>query len=222
MNVVPNRLPPLTFLVIVVVAIVALLAGYGVPVGVGSLAGFVLGAIAGTIGVLWLARGPGHSVELGGMSWSSLDTADGPGIDVSDQFREAMELLSVDLGSIDSIVPVLSTAEADGIDVQLLAIELHVGGASIGFDARNRPGHVMPASMLNASISDDVGTSYRAFGQAQNGGPGRMRYEVTVIPAIPSAARHLSVRVDEFIEPFPLARQPQAGPWVFEVLLPAT
>ena len=220
MNMGPNRLPPLLFLAAVLVAIVALLAGYGVPVGVGAMAGFALGAIAGIVGVLWLARGPGHSVDLGGMSWSSYDTAAGPGTEVSDQFREAMELLGVDLGPIESIVPVLSTTEADGIEVQLLSVELHVGGASIGVEAQNRPGQVAPAAMLNASISDDVGTSYRAFGQAQNGGPSRMRYEITVIPSIPTAARRLSVHVDGFIDPFTPPHQPGAGPWVFEVSLP--
>ena len=56
----PGRFFGLLFLAIVIVAIAALLGGYGVPVGIGALAGLVLGAIAGALGSLWVARGAGR------------------------------------------------------------------------------------------------------------------------------------------------------------------
>jgi hypothetical protein len=48
-----------------------------------------------------------------------------------------------------------------------------------------------------------------------------MRYEVTVIPAVPKVSRHLSVQIDGFIDPFQGARRTPAGPWAFKVALPA-
>jgi hypothetical protein len=213
-----GRLPALLFWAIVLVAIAALLAGYGIPVGVGALVGLALGAIAGTMGVLWLVRGPGRSIHLGGYSWSSLD-ATGPQRVDPGEMRELTEVLGVDLGPIQSILPVLSTVEADGLEVQLLAIEMHEAGASISFDVRARPGGLPPLPMVQVSVTDDVGTQYRALGQGQGGGPGRMRYEATVIPAVPKVSRHLSVQIDGFIDPFAGVRKTEAGPWAFEVTL---
>jgi hypothetical protein len=216
-----GRLPALLFWAIVLVAIVALLAGYGIPVGVGALVGLALGALTGAIGVLWLARGPGRSIHLGGASWSSYDTAGAPSADLVAEMRELTELFGVDLGPIHSILPVLSTVEADGLEVSLLAIEMHEAGASFGLDVRARPGALPPLQMVNVAVTDDVGTQYRALGQGQGGGPGRMRYEVTVIPAVPMLSRHLSVQIDGFIDPFQGARSTPAGPWAFSVTLPA-
>jgi hypothetical protein len=215
-----GRLPALLFLVTVLVAIVALLAGCGIPVGVGALVGLALGAIAGATGVLWLARGPGRSIQVGLLSWSSYDTTGAPSVDLLAQMRELTDVLAVDLGPIDSILPVLSTVEADGLEVQLLAIEMHEAGATLGLDVRARPGALPPLPMVSCSVTDDVGTQYRAFGQGQGGGPGPMRYEVAVIPAVPMLSRHLSVRIDGFIDPFQGARRTPAGPWVFNVALP--
>jgi hypothetical protein len=223
-----RRLPALLFLAIVLVAIVALLAGYGLPVGVGALVGLVLGAIAGVVGVLWLMRGPGRSVQLGSYSWSSSDTLSSsdttrvPSRDSVAEMHELMEVLAVDLGSTDSIVPVLSTVEAAGLEVQLLAIELHQAGASLSLGVRAQPGTLPPLPMVKVSVTDNVGTPYRALGQAQGGGPGRLRYEVTVIPAIPNVSRRLSVQVDGFLDPFGGARRPLAGPWTFDVRLAPT
>jgi hypothetical protein len=221
-----RRLPALLFVAIVLVAIVALLAGYGIPVGVGALVGLVLGAIAGVVGVLWLMRGPGRSVQLGSYSWSSSDTLSSsdttrvPSRDSVAEMHELMEVLAVDLGPIQSILPVLSTVEAGGLEVQLVAIEVHEAGASLSLGVRAQPGTLPPLPMVKVSVTDDRGTPYRAIGQAQGGGPGRLRYEVTVIPAIPPASRQLSVQVDRFLDPFGGARRTSAGPWAFDVRLP--
>lgn len=214
-----GRLPALLFWAIVLVAIMALLAGYGVPVGVGALVGLALGSIAGMAGVLWLVRGPGRSIHLGGYSWLSSDTVGVPGPDSVAEMHERMDVLAVDLGPIHSIVPVLSTVEAAGLEVQLLVVELHEAGASIAFGVRARPGEFPPPSMVDVTVSDHRGTPYRALGQMQGGGPGRLRYEVTVIPAIPKVSRRLSVQIDRFLDPFGGARRTPAGPWVFDVPL---
>jgi hypothetical protein len=221
MDVGRGRIPALLFLAIVILAIAALLAGYGVPVGVGALVGFALGSMAGAIGALWLVRGSGRSIHLGGYAWSSYDTAVTPSAELAAEMHELTEVLAVDLGSIQSIVPVLSTVEADGLEVQLLAIEIHEAGASIGFDVHVRPGGLPLLPVANVSVTDDLGTAYRALGQMQGGGPGRLRYEVMVIPAIPNTARDLSVQIDGFIDPFQGGRRMQMGPWAFEVALPA-
>jgi hypothetical protein len=42
-----------------------------------------------------------------------------------------------------------------------------------------------------------------------------------VIPAIPHASRELSIRIDRFVDAFPGARRIAAGPWSFNVPLPA-
>jgi hypothetical protein len=66
-----DRLVGLLFLAIVAVAVGLLIAGYGVAVGVGALAGLVLGFLAGALGALWLGRGSGRSITFGGMEWPS-------------------------------------------------------------------------------------------------------------------------------------------------------
>ena len=57
------------FLAIVIAAAGALIAGYGLAVGVGVLVGLVLGAGAGLLGSVWLVRGPGRQINLAGYAW---------------------------------------------------------------------------------------------------------------------------------------------------------
>jgi hypothetical protein len=88
-------------------------------------------------------------------------------------------------------------------------------------DVHARPGGVAPLPMVAVSVTDDLGTQYRALGQMQGGGPGRLRYEVTVAKAVPNAAGRRSVQVDGFIDPFQGASRMPTGPWAFDVTLPA-
>ncbi|HEV7604360.1 MAG TPA: hypothetical protein VGO15_05290 [Candidatus Limnocylindrales bacterium] len=148
----PGRLPALVFLAIVLVAIVALIGGYGIPVGVGALLGFALGAMAGVIGVLWLGRGSGRSVHIGRYAWSSLDRTEAPSVDTFADMRELTEILAVDLGPIQSVLPVLATVAAGGLEVQLVAIQLHEAGISLGFDVRAEPGTLPPLPIVNVSV----------------------------------------------------------------------
>ena len=213
-----DRLPALLFLALVVVAVALLIAGYGVAVGAGALAGLVAGFLAGTLGLLWLGRGSGRSITFGGMEWSS--DSGRPTAELMAELPEIGEISSVDLGPIRSVVPVLASAEAGGLDVQLVTVEVHEAGLSITLEVASRPGALPPASMARLAVSDDAGTTYRAAGQGQGGFPGRMRYAVTAIPVPPSAATRLDITIERFFDPFPGGREQASGPWRFSVALP--
>lgn len=214
-----DRIVGLLFLALVIVAVTLLIAGYGVAVGVGALAGLVLGFVAGTLGVLWLGRGSGRSITFGGMEWSS--ESGRPTAELMAEMRELGEISSVDTGPIRSVLPVLASAEAGGLDVELVTVEVHEAGLSLTLDVASRPGTLPPASMARVSVSDDAGTGYRASAQGQGGFPGRMRYAVTAIPTPPPAATRLEITIERFLDPFPGGRQQASGPWRFSVALPS-
>lgn len=210
-----DRLVGLLFLALVVVAAGLLIGGYGVAVGVGVLAGLVLGFLAGTVGALWLGRGSGRSITFGGMEWSS--ESGRPTAELMAEMQELGEISSVDIGPIRSVLPVLASAEAGGLDVQLVSVEIHKAGLAMTFDVASRPGSLPPASMARIAVSDDAGTTYRASAQGQGGLPGRMRYAVTAIPTPPAAASVLQVRIERFLDPFPGGRSGAVGPWAFSI-----
>ena len=212
-----GRLPGLVFLVVVIVAIAALLAGYGIPVGVGALAGLVLGAIAGMLGSLWLTRGTGRSVNLAGVEWSSDLRSGEMSAELLADMREMSEVYTIDLGPIRSILPVLATVEANGLAVQLVAIEVHEAGARMALDVRALPGALPPPSSPQISLTDSVGTQYRASGQGQGGTPNQTRYDIVVVPALVLTSGPLMIRIDRFVDLLPGARRAAAGPWLFTV-----
>lgn len=212
-----DRLVPLLFLAVVVLAAALLIAGYGVAVGVGALVGLLLGLVAGVVGVLWLGRGPGRSITFG-REWSSGSEPPMPGLMV--EMRELAEISGLDTGRTTMVVPVQATAEVEGLVVELVTLEIHEAGMVMTLDVTSRPGVLPAASTARVSVSDDAGTTYRAAAQAQGGMPGRMRYTVTAIPAPSRAATHLVITIERFFDPFPGGRQQAGGPWVFSVSLP--
>ncbi len=212
-----DRLVGLLLLVLVIVAVGLLIVGYGVAVGVGALAGLVLGFLAGTLGVLWLGRGSGRSITFGGMEWSS--ESGRPTAELMAEMQELGEISSVDVGPIRSVLPVLARADAGGLDVELVTVEVHEAGLAMTLDVARRPGTLPPASMARVSVSDDTGTAYRASAQGQGGLPSRMRYAVTAIPAPQPAATRLEITIERFFDPFPGGRQQASGPWRFSVAL---
>jgi len=222
-----DQLVGLVVLVVIFGAVALLIAGYGVAVGLGALAGLALGFTAGTLGSLWLWRGSGRSVTIGGMAWSS-DVAwssDRPTAELmadEAEMRDLGEISGVDLGAIRSVMPVLATTEAAGLSVQLVTIERHEAGLAISLDVHAQPGALPPASMARVALADDVGTVYRASAQAQGGSPGRVRYQVAAIPAPPAAATRLDARIECFLDPFPGGRRAAVGPWGFSVPLHPT
>lgn len=218
-----DQLVGLVLLVVVFGAIALLIAGYGAAVGLGALAGLVLGFAAGTLGSMWLWRGSGRSVTIGGMAWSSdRPTAELMADEQMAEMRDLGEISGVDLGTIRSVIPVLVTTGAGGLSVQLVTIERHEAGLAITFGVHAQPGALPPASMARVALADDVGTVYRASAQGQGGSPGQMRYQVTAIPALPPAATRLDVRIERFLDPFPGGRRAAVGPWAFSVPLPPT
>lgn len=218
-----DQLVGLVILVVVLGAVGLLIAGYGVAVGLGALAGLVLGFAAGTLGSLWLWRGSGRSVTVGGMAWSSdRPMAELMADDLMAEMRDLGEISGVDLGTIRSVMPVLATTEASGLSVQLVTIEQHEAGLELTFEVHAQPGTLPPASMARVAMADDIGTVYRASAQGQGGSAGQMRYQVTAIPAVPPAATRLDVRIERFLDPFPGGRHAALGPWGFSVPLPPT
>jgi hypothetical protein len=213
-----GRLLGAFFLIVIVAAIVLLIAGYGVPVGLGALIGLILGFVAGSVGSLWLARGPGRSVTFGGRSWAS--DSSNPGPDQIAEMHELAEIGGVSLGAIRSVTPVLSTATTAGLVVQLVTIEHHEGGLAMSLEVRPKPGTLPPGSFARIAVSDDVETRYRASAVAQGGSGGEIRYAVTAIPAPPAAATQLDVVIERFVDHFPGAsREATVGPWSFSVSL---
>ncbi len=214
-----QRLGGLLFLAVVAGAIVLLILGYGVPVGLGALAGLILGTLAGALGVLWLGRGHGRAISFGGAEWSSdLMTTASPDARMA-EMEELAEVMVVDLGALDRLVPVLATVEEAALVVTLVAIEWREAGLVCWLEAGTRPGGSMPASTVRVSVEDDVDTSYRAAGQGGGGRYGVARYEVTITPRPPASARRLTLRVDRFFDMFPGSNREQVGPWAFVVEL---
>ncbi len=198
----------LVFLAIVIVAIAALLAGYGIPVGVGALAGLVLGAIAGVLGSLWLTRGAGRSINLAGVEWSSDLHSGDMSAEMLADMREMSEVFTIDLGPIRSILPVLASSEANGLAVQLVAIERHEAGARMTpatFAPRRCA--LPPRSSPQMTVTDSVGTLYRASGQGQAGACGQARDQVVIVPAPVLNSGALTIRIDRFVDLFPGARR---------------
>jgi hypothetical protein len=216
----PGRFVGLVFVVIVVVAIVALLAGYGIPVGISALAGFILGALAGLFGALWLTRGMGRSLTFGSMSWSSADASDRPGSEQFAEMRQLSELMQIDLGPIRSIVPVLATSDARGYAVQLVAMEVREGGMLMTLDVRPQPGSPPPGFWADVTVHDDADTAYRAAGQNNGGGVVPARYIITIVPAPPLHARRIDAVIGRFMDPFPGGGRTTGGPWAFSVDVP--
>jgi hypothetical protein len=212
----PGRLIGVVILAVFVVGIGLLIAGYGVAVGLGALVGLVLGFVAGSVGSLWLARGPGRSVSFGGREWSSYST--GPDPEQIGEMRDLAEISGVSLGAVRSVTPVLSTAEAAGLVVQLVTVEHHEGGLTMILEVRPRPGTVSPGSIARVRVSDELGTRYRALAMSQGGSAGEIRYTLTVIPAPPAEATRIDVVIERFMDAFPgRSLDGTAGPWSFSV-----
>jgi hypothetical protein len=215
------RLWGLVFLAVLGGTVALLIAGYGVAVGVGALGGLILGSVAGALGVMWLGRGSGRSVTFGNLAWSSEHalSSEGPSAELMAELRELSEISSVDLGAIQTVTPVLVTAEAGGLSVQLVTIEQREAGLAMTVEVRTGPGAFPPASMARVSVADDVATPYRASAQGQGGSAGVVRYVVSVIPASPRSATRLDIRIERFVDPFPGGGRATVGPWAFSVAL---
>jgi hypothetical protein len=210
-----GRIFGFVFLLAVAGAVVLLIAGLGVPVGVGALVGLILGFVAGMLSFLWALRGSGRSANVAGFGSST--KAPQASEDMLAEVRELTEVQQIDLGPIRAVRPALQTIEVGGLALQIVAVEEREAGMTLDLDVRVGVGARQPGHMARVAVSDDVGTAYRASAMNQGGSAGHLRFEVAIIPVHPPSATRLDIGVERFVDPFDRAAADQAGPWAFSI-----
>lgn len=203
------RLPGLVLLSLAVPATVLLIAGYGVPVGVGLLIGLVLGLVVGGVTGFWLSRsGTDRKSQLG------------PAMAMDEAFRNMERVQRVDHGELVRVVPGSSTADAAGVHLELISLEIRQAGALAHITAAAHPPGGRLGSFPRVRVEDDLGTGYMAAAMRVNETPDRSRFEIRFMPAPAATAAGLRIHVDAFIDPFALeSLAPVTGPWVLAVSL---
>lgn len=209
-------MPAFLLLGLVAVATALLIAGYGVPVGIGVVTGLLLGA-AVILAFLGLSsRGPA------GSTWLARDeSANQPDHELFDRHgRNAMRVAGVDAGTLRRVIAVGSSVDAGGARIELIAVEIREDGGIATLVAHTRPpvGYVGP--FAEVTVSDDAGTAYVASGQGSGGpAPGHSRHEIRFAPAPPEDAHGLIFHVASFADPFHGRAVQLDGPWEFRVEL---
>ena len=211
-----SRAPSFFLLGLVLVAAALLITGYGAPVGIGVVAGLLLG---GAVVLAILGMNP---QTRGGASFSWLDSTNAPNQPDHDAIQrfhaESLRVIGVDAGDLRRVIPVSATVEANRARLELIAIEIREDGGIAGLVAHTRPPVGMAGHFVALSVTDDAGTSYAASGQGSGGSnAGTMRYEIRFAPAPPPNARRLTIRVESFASPFPAPASRLDGPWEFRV-----
>lgn len=211
-----SRLPGLVLLAVVLVAAGLLIAGYGLAVGVGVIAGLILGS---SVVLVVLVMGQRSRGAVG------FSTSDGSP-DQSAQLlmerhgRDSMRVAGVDQGILRRVIAVGTAADAGGARVELVAVEIREDGGIATLVAHVRPPLGYVGQIIEAAVEDDAGTSYVASGQGSGGSsPGATRHEIRFSPAPPETARVLTVRIEQFADPFRGRSEPLHGPWEFHVAL---
>ena len=202
-------------LVLLVAAL--LIAGLGVAVGAGIIAGFLLG-LANILAIFALS-----SRSRGGSSaWLSRSgPANQPDHDLLQQHgRDSMRVAGVDQGALRRVIPGGSSVEAGGGRVELVAVEIRDDGGIATLVAHTRPPTGTLGHFADVTVSDDVSTAYFATGQGAGGStPGTSRYEIRFAPAPPEGALTLTLRIEGFTDPFMGLAVQLRGPWEFRVAL---
>lgn len=208
--------PGLILLALVILAAILLIAGYGVPVGVGLLAGLVLGGVIGLWSGLWLgARSGGRSMTIGGMNISQ---DEGSSASMPEILRDVDRVQGVDNGGLIRVIPGGAAAAAGGVTIELIALEIRSSGAVAHLAVAAEPPNGSLGPFARVAVEDDLGTAYVAAATGGNGSPDRLRFEVRLVPAPPTPAATLHIRVDEFLDPFPMrSLAPVVGPWTLNV-----
>lgn len=212
-----SRLPVFAWLGLMLFVAALLIAGLGMAVGVGIIAGFAFG-LANILAALALSsRSRGGSV-----AWlSSGGPPNQPDHDLIQRFgRESMRVAGVDAGALRGVIAVGSSVEAGGLRLELVALELRDDGGIATLVAHTRPplGHV--GHFVEVAVSDDAGTAYVASGQGSGGSsPAASRHEIRFAPAPPEGARTLTLLIQAFVDPFPGPAVRLDGPWDFRVEL---
>ncbi|MBF6605900.1 MAG: hypothetical protein IVW53_10005 [Chloroflexi bacterium] len=211
---------PLAFLALAFLAAGLLLVGYGVPVGIGLLVGLVFGVTLGAVGLLWLGGGPGRSIGPFATTWLTSSASEGP-VELPDWVRDSERVTGVDIGPLRRILVVGQTAASGGASIELTTIELRdTGGVAIAVVHTAPPDARSPGPFARVTLIDDVGTTYVAAAEISGSAPFVARLAIRFAPAPPIVAARLTVRIEEFADPFS-GREPRrlAGPWSFVVPL---
>ena len=215
---------PLVVIGIVLLAATLIVVGYGVPVAVGLFVGLALGCGVGVVGVLWLGAGPGRTVGLGSFTFLKADTVtSGPSgpPEFPDWFGDGAGAAAVEMTALRRIIAVGQMTEIEGIRIEVTALELREGGGVALVVAHTEPPDARSfGPFARISVLDDVGTTYAAGAEGSGGSQFATRLTIRFAPAPPEAAAELTIRIEEFVNPFPgPARQQVVGPWVFVVPL---
>jgi hypothetical protein len=196
-----------------------LVAGFGVSVGIGILAGVLLGWM---VVIAFLAMNPRSGGFATHTTWS------GRGGFPDESVRELMQrhgqasmrVAGVDASALARVMPVAEVVEAGGLRLELVALEIREDGAVATIVTHARPPIGSTGHFIEAAVNDDVGTRYFTAGQGTGQSmSGTGRYEIRLSPAPPAAAHRLTVRIDAFLNPFPGPGTDVRGPWEFVVAL---
>lgn len=219
-----SAIPSLVLLGLLVGTAILLVAGYGVPVGVGFIIGLLLGTLAAALTWMWIRAGaPGsRSVSFGGYNVTTAELR--PDFAEMERFGRVMtRLAGVEQTPLRRVIAIGQSALAGGVRVELIALEQREAGGLLSVAVHSPPPIAPAGSQAEVHVTDDAGTEYLA---ASSGGgmssPGWSRQEIKFAPAPPETATTLVVRIDEFIEPFRgrgVATERLAGPWEFRVPL---
>jgi hypothetical protein len=217
---VASRLPTVFLISLVLVATTLLIAGYGIPVGIGVVAGALLG---GTWIAALLALHPrtsgGATYRFGGLTTGPLQRPPGQEL-LERHHHDWMRVAGVDASALRRVIAVGAEVEAGGAQVELVAIEVREDGGVSTVATHTRPPVGPTGHFADVVVSDDAGSDYVAAGQGSGGGgTGTSRYDVRFSPAPPPEARVLTIRIAAFDSPFPIPEQRVVGPWEFTVQL---
>jgi len=133
---------------------------------------------------------------------------------------ERVPQLAIAPSRLVGVVAIAQVAEASGVTVEMLAIEVREAGALITWRARadRNVGILIP----RLSITDDQNTEYRAFGESGCGDERSWSGEIAVIPPPPSGVT-LQIEIETLganERMHMLGRtpnEPVVGPWHFTV-----
>ncbi len=201
-----------------------------------GVAGLLIGAAIGW--VLAARRAPRHSSAVAPLV--SVPGQGPPPEEIARMQRIAPLLARVDAAPIEHVVACGQASTVGEVAVELVLVELRGPGGQLllrwrrlGIDPLRPPPleldrHGRPklfhAGQPVVALADDVGTAYDAMPMGASSSIGSGEAQVRFVPAVPPAARRLSVTVERFGGG--RWRPPEApkelvfeGPWHFEVPL---
>jgi hypothetical protein len=216
---VASRLPAFLLLGLALVAVALLIAGYGVAVGVGVIAGLMVGV---AVIVAFMAIKPRAGSSFSFLTWRGRGgSPDQPTMDLIEQHgRDSMRVAGVDAGALRRVITVANAVEVGGARVELVALEIREDGGIATIVAHTRPPLGFVGHFIEVTVSDDAGTTYVASGQGSGGSsPGTSRHEIRFAPSPPERARTLIIHIEAFMDPFPGRTVLLPGPWEFLIAL---